>query len=228
MGEVKQEPKQTKFEKVTDDKKSILDTMNDVTSIRDFGGMKELEGELLFEGINKLNIKKASMIAKGITDNYKRDSQKKAEDFGVDFEYKDLDYENLGEAGLDKMDLSIINEIFIYEEKYIEIISSICSITNKYIILAMPYYTGYKVDQTIAAVRKIKGGFRKKVYEELAFSEKEGMNKFKYEDWKWAFTPKSIIDIFVGHGFAPIPGIFKKQKLASNWDYLTVVLENKK
>lgn len=191
------------FDKIIKSKKELTASINKVgkvESIRDFGGMWKVNGTYLLEGAKDLKVKRASMVDKLITDHYKKQVEEYTEQYGIKFKYDDVDFRDLADAKLGPMDVSLFNDVLLHQDNFTEVIRQTCNITNRYIVVAQPFYEGFDIPSSCSMIQFMDEKWKKKLYNFMWIDQRE-LDKFSVDIWMWAQSTQLMIDIFKGYGW---------------------------
>lgn len=211
-------------EEIRESKADLINNIGQAESIRDFGGVFLVHGKYLLEPALKLGCRYACMVdynspdalVSKVEEALEKNPELKYEFVGGDFRDSDL-YKKIHPT-----DVSILYDVLLHQENYVEIIKQVALKTKKFICFAQPclkesffalpsgavclqFY-----DPTVKAFLK-EGS--------TIWPDEPAVDKFMTRYWMWGHTISHIISVLYGLGWNLDYGEVIDNRGGIYWEY---------
>jgi hypothetical protein len=200
-----------------------------ITSLRDYGGCYLVHGRYLLHATVTCRLAYASMVdvnplpefAAAIERVRAQLPQTEFETVGGDFREPALF------QGLRETDASLLYEVILHQENYVEVIRNVCAKTRKFICFAQPCLAEEFFTLPASAVLlQFHSEALKDVLRTNSFWPKEPpVERFNSAHWMWGHTVSHILDVFKGLGWMLRHGVLIGGVCGPCWDYPLLVFE---
>jgi hypothetical protein len=192
-------------------------------SLRDFGGLYLVHGKYLLEPAVMLNAKYASMV--DVTPRAEfidAIAKAKAAVPELDVEFTQADFrEPATYNGLRPVDVSILYEVLLHQENYMEVLRNVTKTTNKYICIAQPCLKEEEFPLPGAAVllqmwdEALKNEFRTGGF----WPAEPKTETFDTRYWMWGQTASHLIHALSGFGWDVEYIEIAPEVCGKHWDF---------
>jgi hypothetical protein len=194
-----------------------------IESLRDFGGLYAVYGKYLLEPAVRLNCRFASMIDGTPRVEFgEKTAQAKAENPGLAVEYIRADFRDPAlYASLSVVDASILYEVLLHQENYVQVVKSVISRTTKSIFFTQPCLReGLFPIPAAAVLLQFYPDALKEVLRSNCFWPIEpAVDTYAPQYWMWGQTTSNIITIFQGFGWELDRGEVIENLTGDFWEY---------
>jgi hypothetical protein len=208
-------------------KEDLPASLPDIASLRDFGGCYLVHGRYLLHAtqVNKLAF--ASMIDMNPTPEFLTavEAAKKVVP-SAEFETIRGDFREPSlVASLRETDASLLYEVILHQENYVEVLKNVCAKTRKYLCLAQPCIREELFALPAAAVMlQFYDETLKDLLRKGSFWPKEPRKQtFTTAHWMWGQTTSHLIEIMRGFGWALNRGLIVDNICGLCWEYPLLV-----
>lgn len=174
-------------------------------SLRDFGGLYLVHGKYLLEPAVNLQCAYASMVDCTPRSEFNHAIQKAQEkNPGLQVEFTEGDFRDLSVyATLAEVDTSILFEVILHQENYVEVIRQVTAKTRKFVCLGQPCLREDLFPLPCGAVllqfwdQKLKAVLQRNGF----WPEEPMVDRFDTRYWMWGQTTSHLIAVFQGFGW---------------------------
>lgn len=196
----------------------------DCESIRDFGGLYLVFGRYLLEPAVEMGCSFASEVDvtpreefdTAVDDATRRNPNLKVEFIRGDFRAPELF------SSLRKTDISILYEVLLHQENYVEVIKNVISKTRKYACVAQPCLREevFSLPDSAALLQFFDPALKEILREETFWPNDEPHpNRFEPAAWMWGHTTSHLISTFFGFGWEVDNGSILDRVFGKFWEY---------
>jgi hypothetical protein len=123
------------------------------------------------------------------------------------------------------VDASILFEVLLHQDNYVEVIRQVCSSTRKYICVAQPCLREtFSTLPASSVLLQFYDEELKNLLREDSFWPKEPKSKtFRTDRWMWGQTTSHLVDVFKGYGWRLKNGKNVTNACGHHWDYPLMV-----
>lgn len=214
---------QTLTEKIIQKKKELAGSIGSAESVRDFGGMWKVNGVFLTDAVLRLGAKMGSMVDKLKTPEYDNEVSRLSQP-NREFQYVNADFRELATQKLEKTDVSLLNDVLLHQDNFTEVVKQVCNLTNKYIVVAQPFYNAFAIPSSCAMIQFASPEWKKKLWNEMWVDQRE-LDKYSVDIWMWAQSTQLMIDLFKGYGWKPKQDRGFTFPISNGWDYAGIIFE---
>jgi hypothetical protein len=194
-----------------------------VESIRDFGGLYIVHGRYLLEAAVALGCTFASMIDVTPRDEFGPAIERaKVANPKLEVEFVHGDFrQHETFAGLRPVDMSLLYEVVLHQENYVDVIANVCRRTRRYICFAQPC-----IKENLFALpgsatllqfwpQELKGELRRNGF----WPQEPEVFRFQTPYWMWGQTTSHIISVLGGFGWDLECGQVIEGIAGDYWDF---------
>lgn len=204
-------------------KEDLVAGLEGVSSLRDFGGCYIVTGRYLLEPAVRLGASFVSMVDHGDTSEYEERAagvaaslpEARFETVNGDFREPEL------YRGLEPVDASILFEVLLHQENYVQVVREVTATTTRYVCVAQPCLReelfGLPASATLlqfwpeALKNELRSG---------GFWPPEGvLGRFESAAWMWGHTVSHLVDVFGGFGWRLDGAAIVDNTAGDYWEY---------
>jgi hypothetical protein len=208
-------------------KEELPASLSDIRSLRDFGGCYLVHGRYLLHATRALGLEFASMIDVNPLPEFVAAAAKVEEDLpGTKIETVRGDFrEGSVFAGLDATDASLLYEVLLHQENYVEVLRNVCARTRRYVCIAQPCLREELLLLPAgAALVQFYDEELKDLLRVGSFWPKEPRTEtFTPAHWMWAHTTSHLVHVMRGLGWSLAQGTIVDNVCGPCWEYPLLV-----
>lgn len=208
-------------------KEALPASLADIGSLRDFGGCYLVHGRYLLHATRERKLTFASMVDVNPLPEFAAAADRvRAELPGTRIETVRGDFRDGAVfAGLAGTDASLLYEVLLHQENYVEVMRNVCACTARYVCIAQPCL---REDFFALPASAVMLQFHDEPLKDLlrteSFWPKEPRTeRFTTAHWMWGQTTSHLIDIMRGLGWALSQGTVVDNVCGPCWEYPLLV-----
>lgn len=208
-------------------KEQLPAELEDICSLRDFGGCYLVHGRYLLYATIKLKLAYASMIDTNVLPEFVAAVEASKEVVAdTEFESVQADFrEPSTYVGLRETDAALLYEVILHQENYVDVLRNVASKTGKYICIAQPCLRENFFNLPAGAVML---QFYDEPLKDLlrldSFWPKEPqVERFTTAYWMWGHTTSHLVAIMNGLGWKLQRGLIVDNVCGPAWEYPLLV-----
>ncbi len=212
------------YGQAVDAKLEIIKQCKDCDSIRDYGGLYLVFGRYLLEPAVELGCSFASEVDVTPVKEFDAaidDATAKCPSLEVEFVHADF-REQETFSSLRPTDISILFEVLLHQENYVQVIKNVASRTSKYVCVAQPCMREEHFNMPDSAVMlQFYDPRLKEMLREGSFwpSDEIHPDRFSPAAWMWGHSTSHLISIFHGLGWEPEAGSVLEGTFGTYWEF---------
>lgn len=208
-------------------KEDIVSGLLGVTSLRDFGGCWIVEGRYLLEPARALDATFVSMVEHGDTTVYEQRAAEAATQLqDAEFETVNGDFRNPDLfTSLCSVEASILYEVLLHQENYVEVIRNVTNTTSRYVCVAQPCLreSFFALPSSSTLLQFWDEALKDELREGSFWTEEQPMTKFHSSAWMWGHSTSHLIDVFAGFEWVLEHGEVIDGACGLHWEYPLLV-----
>ena len=210
-------------------KEELAATLPDIRSLRDFGGCYLVHDHYLLQAARRLHLRLAGMIDINVTPEFMCAAEELQRlDTRIETVHADF-REGSTFADLIETDASLLYEVLLHQENYVEVIRHVCAKTSRFICVAQPCLCEELFTLPAAAALlplyddDLKGLLRTDGF----WPEEDDADLFTPAHWIWGHTSSHLVDIMRGMGWFLRKGEVVDNVAGTYWDYPLLLFERR-
>lgn len=204
-------------------KEALPASLPDITSLRDFGGCYLVHGRYLLHATRARRLALASMIdVNPLPEFVAAAEQVRADQPDTAIEVIRGDFrEPATFAGLAPTDASLLYEVLLHQENYVEVMRNVCAVTHRHVCVAQPCLREELFAlPSSATLLQFHDEPLKDLLRANSFWPKEPRTeRFTTAHWMWGQTTSHLIDVMRGFGWALSDGAIVDNVCGPYWEY---------
>jgi hypothetical protein len=208
-------------------KEELPASLEGITSLRDFGGCYLVHGRYLLHATRQRKLAFASMIDVNPLVEFAAAAERlRAELPDTQIETIRGDFrEGAVFAGLAETDASLLYEVLLHQENYVEVMRNVCAHTARYVCIAQPCLRENFFSLPASAVMlQFQPEALKDLLRTNSFWPKEpSSERFTTAHWMWGHTTSHLIDVMHGLGWTLSQGTIVENVCGPCWEYPLLV-----
>jgi hypothetical protein len=215
------------YAEVKQRKEELAASLPGITSLRDFGGCYLVHGRYLLHATLANKLAFASMVDINPTPDFLAAVEAARQSApGTEFETVHGDFrEPTLFSNLRETDASLLYEVILHQDNYVEVMKNVCAKTRKFVCIAQPCIREDLFDLPAAAVMlQFYDETLKDLLRNGSFWPKEPPTKFfTTAHWMWGQTTSHLIAILHGFGWDLSTGYVVDNVCGPCWEYPMLV-----
>jgi hypothetical protein len=208
-------------------KEALPASLTDITSLRDFGGCYLVHGRYLLHATRERQLSFASMVDVNPLPEFAAAADRLcAERPGTQIETIRGDFrDGTVFANLAETDASLLYEVLLHQENYVEVMRNVCARTRRHVCIAQPCLREHFFALPASAVMlQFHDEPLKDLLRTESFWPKEPRtDRFTTAHWMWGHTTSHLIDIMRGLGWTLSRGTVVDNVCGPCWEYPLLV-----
>jgi len=208
-------------------KEAMAATLPPISSLRDFGGCYLVHGRYLLNPTRLLKLKFASMIdVNPLPEFAVAVEQARMDTPYTEFETVRGDFRDPALfAGLRPTDASLLYEVLLHQENYVEVLRNVCAVTGRFICIAQPCLREAFFSLPAGAVLlQFYDEALKDLLRAQSFWPKEPrVERFMPAHWMWGQTVSHLVAVMQGFGWDLKSGSVVDNVCGPSWEYPLMV-----
>ena len=204
-------------------KEDLVAELAGVSTLRDFGGCYIVEGRYLLEPARRLGATFVSMVDHGDTAAYdQRAASLAAEMPDTRFETVNGDFREPSlYARLEPVDASILFEVVLHQENYVQVVKDVTSVTTKYVVVAQPCLREslFLLPSSATLLQFWPEALKDELRSGSFWPKEEPTRRFWSASWMWGHTTSHMIDVFGGFGWELDDAVVVDDVAGDYWEY---------
>ena len=193
-------------------------------SVRDFGGVYLVHGRYLFKACGGTNVQFLSMVDTSASNaeflaevaKFRREHPK------VEVELVQKDFRNADTfASLKNTDKSLLYEVLLHQENYVDVIKMVQEKTNKEIVMAQPVLKPrlFGLPSSSSLVQFWPEELKDEMRHAGFWPKEEPSGSLETSKWMWGHTASHLDDVFRGFGWKKNVSSVISNVAGEYWDY---------
>jgi hypothetical protein len=188
-----------------DEKMNLVKGCAGIESIRDFGGLYIVFGKYLLEPAVHLRCRLASMVDVTPREEWEQAKQEaRAQNPQLEVEFVNADFREPSlYPRLTEVDASILFEVLLHQENYVEVIKNVVSRTRKYICVSQPCLREefFTLPSAAVLLQFYPQALKQLLRANSFWPEEPVVDTFQTWCWMWGHTTSHLIATFRGFGW---------------------------
>ena len=210
---------------VSDLKVRLACEIGSAESVRDFGGLWGVHGRYLLESAICLGSRLASMVDVRPYEEFAAEAaQARAKQPNLEVAFTQADFrKNETFRGMEGVEVSLLYDVLLHQENYLEVIGNVCDATTRYICFAQPCLQErlFLLPDSATLLQFWPEELKTELRKNSFWPAQPPADEFAANQWIWGHTSSHIVAVFHGFGWDLAYGEVIDQGYGSGdyWEY---------
>jgi hypothetical protein len=200
-----------------------------ISSLRDFGGCHLVHGRYLLQATRRRGLTFASMIDINPTPEFIAAARLvETEMAGTRIEIVQADFREVATfIGLAQTETSLVYEVLLHQENYMEVMRQVCAATTRFICIAQPCLREdlFALPSAAALIQFYDDALKDLLRSNSFWPKERHTDRFTTAHWMWGHTTSHLIDMMRGLGWTLRDGRVIDNVSGTYWEYPLLVFE---
>lgn len=204
-------------------KEALPASLPGITSLRDFGGCYLVHGRYLLHAARERKLAFASMVDVNPLPEFAAAAEAlraaqpetRIETIRGDFREPSLF------QGLDATDASLLYEVLLHQENYVEVMRNVCARTRRFVCIAQPCIREalFALPSSATLLQFFDEPLKDLLRTDSFWPKEPRSDRFTTAHWMWGQTTSHLIDIMNGLGWSVADGTIVENVCGPCWEY---------
>jgi hypothetical protein len=208
-------------------KEELPASLPEITSLRDFGGCYLVHGRYLLHATRRRQLRRASMVdVNPLQEFLAAAAALQDEQPGTVVETVRGDFrEPRLFDGLEPTDASLLYEVLLHQDNYVEVMKNVCRVTTSFVCIAQPCLREALVGLPGAAVllQFLDEELKARLRTDSFWPVEPRSEVFTTAHWMWGQTTSHLVDVMRGLGWRLVEGEVIDNVCGPCWEYPLLV-----